>query len=271
MSSSHLGLRTTRSLAALHARVAHHVLANPLQSLAAEMTKWVLLLIILLSTACVAGDAGEPAPDDAELAELDQWAAAADGKADLPSTWSEVVAWLRDVYRNRMSAIWYEQEHPATAAAALDRIRRLVAAEGGDATRILYPTTVQKLRAGQIDHSEVDIRLPGGTIIRLVGDPKGAGAFVDNALFEETVGPGLCLTWSELQTAIEASYFNGIYADSFVCHNITERVLRALRVGPSVYSSQFRTYAAARWVWGPQIPSFNSTNPAEWAVSRQCR
>ena len=121
-----------------------------------------------------------------------------------------------------------------------------------------------------IDHSEINITLPGGTFVRLVGDPKGAGAFFDASRFQTTVGPQLCLTWDELVTAIETSYVRGNYGVDFVCHSVTERVLRALDVGTAAYSHQYRTYAAARWVWGPALPSFNSQNPADWSVSRAC-
>jgi hypothetical protein len=236
------------------------------------MAKYCLLaLLIALSTACVTGDAAEEGPSDQELAEIDMWADTADGKADVPAAWSNLVTWLRNVYRNDMSAIWYDQEYLASSTAAVDRIRRLVAAEGVDPTRTLYRATVRKLAAEQIDHSEINITLPGGTIIRLVGDPKGAGAFLDTSQFELEVGPSLCLNWTELQSAIEASYAGGVYGYTYVCHTVTERVLRALDVGSSAYSRQFRTYSAARWLWGPNWPSFNSSNPADWAVSRQCR
>jgi hypothetical protein len=236
------------------------------------MRKSLLLSLLFVFGACVTG--GEPVsdePSDDELADLDAWANTADGKADLPQAWNTVVAWLRDVYTNRMSAIWHHQEHPATPAAALDRIRGLVAKAGiGDATAVKYRVTVQKLVA-EVDHSEVDISLPGGTVIRLVGDPKGAGAFVDNALFEATVGPHLCLTWSELETAINAAYVPGAYGANYVCHTVTERVLRSLGVGTLVYASKYRTYLAARFVWGPSLPTFNSLDPSDWSVSRSCQ
>jgi hypothetical protein len=238
--------------------------------MSALMRRSLLLALLFAFTACVTG--GEPVsdePSDDELADLDAWANTADGKADLPQTWSSVVAWLRDVYTNRMSAIWHNQEHPATPSAALERIRGLVAKAGRDATTVKYRVTVQKLVV-EVDHSEVDIALPGGAVIRLVGDPKGAGAFVDNALFESTVGPHLCLTWSELQTAVNASYVGGAYGANYVCHSVTERVLRSLGVGTFVYASQYRTYLAARFVWGPALPTFNSLDPSDWAVSRSC-
>jgi hypothetical protein len=234
-----------------------------------------VLAFCLALAACVTAATDADVPSDDELADLDQWAQAADGKADLPSSWSELVAWLRDVYKNRMSAIWENQEHPATPAAALTRIKALVNRAGiADVTRVKFPTTVQKLpfniEGNQLDHSEINIELPGGTIIRLVGDPKGAGAFLDSAPFETTIGPHLCLTWTELETAIEASYLSGVYGVNFVCHTVTERVLRALDVGTSAFSSQYRSYAVARWIWGPGTPSFNSQDPSRWAVSRSC-
>ncbi len=234
------------------------------------MKSLLFALLFALSTACVAGEA-EEGPSDQELAEMDMWAATTDGKADLPAAWTNLVTWLRDVYRNQLSAIWHNQEHPATPAAALERIRSMVAAEGLDPTRTLYRATVRRLAADQIDHSEINITLPGRMVIRLVGDSKGAGAFVDSGQFEDEVGPPLCLNWTELQAAVEASYASGVYGYSFVCHTVTERVLRALDVGSAAYARQFRTYSAARWLWGPNWPSFNSSNPADWAVSRQCR
>lgn len=226
-----------------------------------------IALLAVLATACVAEpDAG---PSAEELGELDAWATTADGKSDLPSTWSELVVWLKDVYRNRMSAIWNDQEHPPTPAAALDRIRAVVTRTGGDPARTLYPVTVQR-HVAEVDHSELNIKLPGGSVVRLVGDPKGAGAFFDHALFRASIGPRLCLTWDELRTAVETSYVAGAYGVDYVCHTVTERVLRALEVGTAPYSGQYRTYAAARWIWGPVVPSFNSQDPAEWAVSRSC-
>lgn len=237
---------------------------------------FAVLLLGFATAACATTPGDEAAYSDDEVDDLDQWAQAADGKADLPSSWSELVAWLRDVYTNRMSAIWHDQEHPTTPAAALARIKGLVNAAGiADVTRVKFPARVQKLpfqiEGNELDHSEVDIRLPDGTYIRLVGDPKGAGAFVDSAPFQTAVGPELCLTWDELQTAINASYLPGVYGANFVCHTVTERVLRSLGVGTSAFSTKYRSYAAARWIWGPQVPSFNSQNPANWSVSRSCQ
>jgi hypothetical protein len=233
------------------------------------MVRSLLLAWIMITTACSAAE--DPAPDDGELAGLDAWAMAADGKADLPATWSGVVVWLRDVYTNQLSAIWDHQQHPSSAPSALGRIRTLVTQAGGNPATTRFAVRVQRLDAGHIDHSEIDIQIPGGTVVRLVGDPKGAGAFFDRTLFEDSVGPELCLTWGELATAVTASYLPGVYGTDFVCHTVTERVLRALDVGTASFSSQFRTYQAARWIWGPQVPSFNSQDPASWAVSRSCR
>jgi hypothetical protein len=230
----------------------------------------IILAIVLALAACATTEEG---PSADELDDLDQWAQTADGKADLPNTWAETVAWLKDAYFNRMSAIWNHQEHPATADAALTRIKGLLAQAGvTDLSRVKLSTHVQRLRTDfYIDHSEIDISLPGGTVIRLVGDPKGAGAFVDHKLFDTSVGPPLCLTWNELDTAVRASYVGGHYAVDFVCHTVTEHVLRALDIGSAPYSSQIRTYQAARYVWGPILPSFNSQNPASWPESRSCQ
>lgn len=233
----------------------------------------MLRLVVLASLAALAGPACatvDDAPTEEELADLDHWANAADGKADLPSTFGEVAAWLRDVYTNRMSAIWRGQEYLASPAAALTRIGDRARGAGIDPTRALYPATVRRLDAGQIDHSELDIAMPGGGVIRLVGDPKGAGAFVDRAAFEAPIGPRLCLTHAELEVAIRAAYVPGVYGVDFVCHTVTERVMRALHIGTASFASKFRTYAAARWLWGPQLPSGNSQDPATWPESRSC-
>ena len=236
------------------------------------MGQRLLALIVLFATACLTAEE-EPAPSADDLAALDAWATTADGKSDLPATWGELVDWLRDVYMNRMSAIWNNQEHPRTAADALTRIRGIATRAGKDATRLLYPMTIRRLVGivSEVDHSEINIAMPDGSVIRLVGDPKGAGAFVDRSPFKSAVGPSLCLTWTELQTAIEASYLPGVYGKDFVCHTVTERVLRALDVGTSTYSRQYATYQAARWIWGPAVPSFNSQDPSDWAVSRRCQ
>ncbi len=225
----------------------------------------------LALTACATDDAALT-PDDTELADLDAWAGTADGKADLPATWSETVAWLRDMYLNRMSAIWRSQEHPATAERAIARVRQLVQAGGiADPTRARFPTTMQRLRTDLLDHSELNVVLGPGTVLRLVGDPKGAGAFFDGALFQTTIGARMCLTWAELETALRASYVPGTYGVDYVCHTITERVMRALDAGTASFSNQVRTYAAARWAWGPVLPSGNSQNPADWSITRSCQ
>lgn len=229
-------------------------------------SRLLLAACLAHATACVTSD---DAPTDDDLAAMDQWATSADGKADLPTTWAELVAWLRDVYTNDMSAVWNHQEHPATPAAAMERIRGMVVRAGKDPAATKFRVTVQR-HIASVDHSEINVAMPGGETIRLVGDPKGAGVFVDRSLFKATIGPRLCLTWSELQTAVTTSYVEGAYAVDYVCHTVTERVLRALDVGTQLFSTQIRTYQSARWVWGPQVPSFNSHDPADWAVSRSC-
>lgn len=233
------------------------------------MRSLCLLLALALTTACATSS--ESGPDAAELEALDQWTEVADGKADLPTSWNELVAWLEDFYLNQMSAIWHDQEHPRTAQAAIDRARALARAAGiANPTAARFRARVQRLRTEYIDHSEVNIVLGPGKVLRLVGDPKGAGAFVDSALFEQSIGAPLCLTWAEVEAAIRASYVPGAYAVDFVCHTITENVMRTLGAGTRSYSSQVRTYAAARWIWGPILPSLNSQDPADWAVSRSC-
>jgi hypothetical protein len=221
-------------------------------------------VVLVVLAGCVT-DSDDPAPEDLEA--LDGWAETADGKADLPTTWTELVAWLRDFYTNTMSAIWRQQEHPATADAAIARVRGMVTSP----TTRLYSARVQRLRTDLVDHSEIDVQIAPNKVIRLVGDPKGAGVFLDRAMFEQSIGAPLCLTWSELETAIRASYASGAYGVDFVCHTITERVLRALGSGSASYAAQIRTYAAARWTWGPIVPSFNSQDPADWSISRACR
>lgn len=228
-----------------------------------------IALVFLLVTGCVTQ--ADDGPSEEEITDVDAWADASGGKADLPATWSELVAWLKDTYRNRLSAVWHNQEHPASATAAVARVRALVAAAGKSPEGSLYRMSVRRLRFSDMaDHSEINITLPGGKVIRLIGDPKGAGVFVDSKAFQEALSPSLCLTWSELQTAIEASYVSGHYGVDFVCHNVTERVLRALHIGSSKFSAQVHAFSIARYVWGPVLPSGNSSNPADWAESRSC-
>ena len=216
------------------------------------MYRAVLAAVLLIG--CVTEESG-PSVDDIDQA--DQWAETADGKADLPNTFGDLVAWVRDFYRNRLSAVWGNQEHPATAAAAIARVKSLV----GDPTHVTFVATVQRLQFSNIaDHSELDIVLPAKQVVRLIGDPKGAGVYVDSKKFADSLAPALCLSWDEVQTAIEASYASGAYGADFVCHNVTERVLRALHLGSAKFSSQIHAYAIARWLWGPIVPSGNSSD-----------
>ena len=76
-------------------------------------------------------------------------------------------------------------------------------------TARLYPARVQRLRTELSDHSEIDIEIAPNKIIRLVGDPNGAGAFVDRSLFEPSGGAPLCLRWTELESAIRGSAASG--------------------------------------------------------------
>ena len=217
------------------------------------MYRVVLAAVLLFG--CVTESDNAPSADEMEQA--DQWADSADGKADLPNTFGELVAWVRDFYRNRLSAVWGNQEHPTSAAAAIARVRALV----GDPTRVTFVATVQRLEFSTIaDHSELDIVLPAKQVVRLIGDPKGAGLYVDSKRFAETLSPALCLTWDEVQIAIEAAYASGAYGADFVCHNVTERVLRALHLGSAQFSKQIHAYSIARYLWGPIVPSGNSSD-----------
>ncbi len=228
-----------------------------------------LALLASLLIACAAPV--EDGPSDEELASLDSWAETSGGKADLPTSFSELVEYLKRFYRDRMSAIWDGQAHPATAPQAMQQIHARARAAGiADPTRARYRTTVRKLVADPIDHSEINIEVARGQVVRLVGDPKGAGVFFDDAVFADPVGPRLCMTWQELETAVTASYAPGAYGLDFVCHNVTERVLRALDIGTARYASQVRTYAVAKWIWGPLLPSLDSNNPGDWEESRAC-
>ena len=61
---------------------------------------------------------------------------------DLSPSERRFVAWLRDFYTNHMSAVWNRQEHPASADAAIARVRGMVTSP----TTRLYPARVQRLR-----------------------------------------------------------------------------------------------------------------------------
>jgi hypothetical protein len=228
-----------------------------------------LVLAALLATCCATTPDG---PTEAEVAAADQWAAG-DGKADAPAGYDGLIGWAVDLYTNRMSAVWDNQEHPATAAGAKARVAALLAHNGiTDPTQVRFPASVQRLRATLLDHSEVDVEIRGTypRVLRLIGDPKGAGAYVDRAPFEDSLDPELCLTWTELNAAIDAAYMPGAYAVDFVCHTITERVLRALQVGSGDLAPQIHTYRLARWIWGPAGANPYPTDPTRWAVSRTC-
>ncbi|CAN5502257.1 hypothetical protein BH11MYX1_BH11MYX1_27730 [soil metagenome] len=228
-----------------------------------------LILVAMLMFGCVAEDDNEPSADD--MAAADAWAQTSDGKADLPTSYGCLVAWLKNFYTNQLSAVWGKQEHPASSAAAIARIKQMLAAGGIDPSRALFKTSVQRLRFSTVaDHSEINIVLPTKQVIRLIGDPKGPGAYVDSKKFEESLAPALCLSWSELHTAVETSYASGAYGLDFVCHNMTEKVLRSLGIGTAKFSAQIHAYSLARYVWGPALPSFNSSNPAAWHESRAC-
>ncbi|MFT3694391.1 MAG: hypothetical protein QM831_14690 [Kofleriaceae bacterium] len=225
------------------------------------------VLVALMISACATTP--DNSPSESDITAADQWAETSDGKADLPNTWAGLVAWVKNVYYNDMSAVWNNQEHPASSSAAVARVQQLLAQEGvANPSGHLFKTTVRRLRFSElIDHSEINIQLPQKTI-RLIGDPKGAGVFVDNAPFEDALSPQLCLNWSEVQTAINASYVAGHYGVDFVCHVVTEKVLRALGIGTAKFSDQIHTYSIARYIWGPILPSFNSSNPSDWPESR---
>ena len=135
---------------------------------------------------------------------------------------------------------------------------------------LALPDRRHAVRVDVLDHSEINIVLAPQKVVRLVGDPKGAGVFFDGKKFEQSIGTPLCLTWSELVTAVEASYLPGAYGADFVCHTVTEKVLRQLDVGTASFASQIRTYPAARYVWGPILPSGNSQAPSDWDVARSC-
>jgi hypothetical protein len=230
-----------------------------------------VVLVAMLLIGCVDQPAASE-PTEADIQQLDDWAEASGGKADLPSTMSGLVAWVEDLYRNRLSAVWGNQEHPATSAAAIQRVRTLMAHAGiADPSAVLFKTTVQRLRFSKLaDHSEINIVLPSKQVVRLIGDPKGPGVFLDAKKFQEALSPALCLTWAEVQTAIAAAYEEGAYGGDFVCHNVTERVLRSLAIGSAKFSAQIHAYSIARWVWGPVTPSFHSQDPSAWPESRTC-
>ncbi len=229
-----------------------------------------LILVAIVMFGCAAEGDTEPSADD--MAAADAWAQTSDGKADLPTSYAGLVAWLKNFYANDLSAVWGKQEHPVSSAAAVARIRQMLAAGGiSDPSHTLFKTSVQRLQFSSVaDHSEIDIVLPTKQVIRLIGDPKGAGAYVDSAKFETALAPALCLNWTELQTAVQTSYQRGNYALDFVCHNVTEKILRSLGIGTAKYSAQIHAYSLARYVWGPLLPSFNSSDPTKWPESRSC-
>lgn len=102
-SSSRLGLHSLRRVPELSHRFGPAPVAVALHIWAVMGLR--VALLVLFATACVAGDSDPVGPSEDELGDLEEWATVTDSKADLPGTFSDVVAWLRDVYTNRMSAI----------------------------------------------------------------------------------------------------------------------------------------------------------------------
>jgi hypothetical protein len=106
-------------------------------------TMYRLVLVALLMFGCVAEDDNEPSADDRAAA--DAWAQTSDGKADLPTSYGAyggLVAWPKNFYFNQLSAVWGKQEQPASSAAAIARIKQLLAAGGiRDPSRTLFKTS----------------------------------------------------------------------------------------------------------------------------------
>ena len=126
------------------------------------------------------------------------------------------------------------------------------------------------------DHSEVDIdAVSDGTKVaklhgRLLGDVWGAGLYSDKLTGGE-LGPALCVTWQELVQAVEASYVDGFYLGTFVCHNITFRVLDTLGVSVKDYSAKIRAWKLASYAFGPIFAHTASAASTSSTAALMCK
>ena len=105
---------------------------------------------------------------------------------------------------------------------------------------------------------------------RLLGDIWGAGVYEDKLTGGE-LGPPLCVTWDELVAAIEVSYVDGFYLGTFVCHNVTFRVLDKLGVSVSDYSSKIRAWKLASYAYGPIFAETPSAAAATSEPALECK
>ena len=84
------------------------------------------------------------------------------------------------------------------------------------------------------------------------------------------MGPPLCVTWSDLVRAIAVSYVDGFYLGTFVCHNITFRVLDTLGVSVKDYSGQVRAWKLASYAYGPIFASTPSSAATSSEPAHTC-
>jgi hypothetical protein len=167
-------------------------------------------------------------------------------KDELTAMLGDISASSQEDYLAKANAVsWLEAEVKAAGIA--------------DPTQATYVLQARKfpLEFGiPFDHSEIDIdAVSDGTKTarihgRLLGDVWGAGLYSDTLTGGE-LGPPLCVSWNDLVRAIDVSYVDGFYLGTFVCHNITFRVLDTLGVSVKDYSSQVRAWKLASYAYGP--------------------
>ena len=167
-------------------------------------------------------------------------------KDELTSALGDISASTQAAYLPKASALsWLETEVKSAGIA--------------DPTSAVFVLQVRKFPLEfdiPFDHSEVDIdAVSDGSKTakihgRLIGDVWGAGLYNDTLTGGE-LGPPLCVTWAELVQAINASYVDGFYLGTFVCHNITFRVLDTLGVSVSDYADNVRAWLLASYAYGP--------------------
>jgi hypothetical protein len=189
------------------------------------------------------------------------------------------VQYLRDSLDNALEGISasnqaaYMQQSAALGFIE-SQVRKAGITDPTTATYILQPKTFALGDGIPFDHSEVDIvKVVSGAKSaamrgRILGDIWGAGLYNDTLNGCE-MGPPLCVTWDELVAAINVSYVNGFYLGTFVCHDITFRVLDTLGVSVKDYS-HLRGWTLASYAFGPIFANTDSASAASSDPVQAC-
>jgi hypothetical protein len=209
------------------------------------------------------GGSSSLTPDDAQELSLTPVQTLKD---ELTSALGNISASTQAAYLPKANALtWLETEVKAAGIA--------------DPTTATYVLQVRKFSLEfdiPFDHSEVDIDVvsDGSKTAkihgRLLGDVWGAGLYND-VLTGGELGPPLCVTWAQLVQAVEVSYVDGFYLGTFVCHNITFRVLDTLGVSVNDYSKNIRAWLLASYAFGPIFAKTSSAESTSSTAALTCK